>query len=86
MKNEKNKNYINRLSRIEGQIRGISTMIEEGRKYDDVVMQMLSVVSALKGLSSIMIKAHLTEEVLPNLSEKELENLEETLNWLDKVK
>lgn len=86
MKNEKNKNYINRLSRIEGQIRGISTMIEEGRKYDDVVMQMLSVVSALKGLSSTIIKAHLTEEVLPNLSEKELENLEETLNWLDKVK
>lgn len=86
MKNEKNKNYINRLSRIEGQIRGISTMIEDGRKYEDVVMQMLSVVSALKGLSSTIVKTHLLEEVLPNLNEKELENVEETLNWLDKVK
>lgn len=83
---EEKKNYIHRLSRIEGQIRGISQMIEEDRAYDDVVMQMLSAVNALKGLSAQMVKAHLKNNVLPNLSDKEMEAVEENLNWLDKVK
>lgn len=82
---EEKKNYIHRLSRIEGQMRGISQMIEENRAYDDVVMQMLSAINALKGLSTQMVKTHLKNNVLPNLSEKEFESVEETLNWLDKV-
>ena len=83
---EEKKNLMHRLSRIEGQIRGISQMIDENRAYDDVVMQMLSAVNALKGLSNHMVKAHLTDNVLPKLTEKQAEAMEETLNWLDKVK
>lgn len=83
---EEKKNLVHRLSRIEGQIRGISQMIEDNRSYDDVVMQVLSAVNALKGISNHMIKEHLTEDVLPKLNDKQAEAMEEALNWLDKVK
>lgn len=82
---EEKKNIIHRLSRIEGQVRGISQMIEEDRAYDDVVMQMLSAVNALKGLSNHMIQEHIID-ILPKLNSEQAEAFEESLGWLDKVK
>lgn len=50
---------LNRLSRVEGQIRGIAKMVEEGRYCIDVLTQLHAVRAALSGIETQMLKDHL---------------------------
>ena len=56
---EKKQNMINRLKRIEGQVRGISKMIENDIYCDDILNQFASVESALNGVKKILLESHL---------------------------
>ncbi|MFC3694950.1 metal-sensitive transcriptional regulator [Chenggangzhangella methanolivorans] len=47
-----------RLSRIEGQVRGIARMLEEGRYCIDVVTQISAVRAALKRVEEEILKDH----------------------------
>ena len=51
----------NRLSRIEGQVRGIAKMIDEDRYCIDVLTQLQAVRSALARVESEMLKNHLNQ-------------------------
>lgn len=44
---EQRKRIINRLKRLEGQIRGLQTMIESGKECDDILTQIMAAKSAL---------------------------------------
>jgi len=48
-----------RLRRIEGQIRGIHKMVEEGRYCADILTQIASVQEALRGVSKLLMRNHL---------------------------
>ena len=48
-----------RLNRIEGQVRGVSRMIEEGRYCIDVLTQLQAVRAALVKVETEMLKDHL---------------------------
>ena len=48
-----------RLSRIEGQIRGISKMLENGRACEDVVTQLMAVRSGVDTVGALMLDVHL---------------------------
>ncbi len=50
---------LNRLSRIEGQVRGISKMVADGRYCIDVLTQLRAVRAALAKVESNMLKDHL---------------------------
>ena len=50
---------LNRLNRVEGQIRGIARMVEEGRYCIDVLTQLHAVRAALSGIETLMLKDHL---------------------------
>jgi DNA-binding FrmR family transcriptional regulator len=50
---------LNRLSRIEGQVRGIARMVEADRYCIDVLTQLQAVHAALSKVESEMLKAHL---------------------------
>jgi DNA-binding FrmR family transcriptional regulator len=50
---------INRLSRIEGQVRGIARMVEEDRYCIDVLTQLQAVRAALSRVETEMLKDHL---------------------------
>jgi DNA-binding FrmR family transcriptional regulator len=50
---------INRLSRIEGQVRGVAKMIEEGRYCLDVLTQLRAVRAALVRVETNLLKEHL---------------------------
>ncbi|NER49687.1 MAG: metal-sensitive transcriptional regulator [Symploca sp. SIO1B1] len=52
---------INRLSRIEGHIRGIKTMVKESRPCPDVLVQIAAVRGALDRVSRIILDEHLTQ-------------------------
>ncbi len=50
---------LNRLSRVEGHVRGIAKMVEEDRYCIDVLTQIQAVRAALAKVESEMLKAHL---------------------------
>ncbi|QGZ95677.1 metal-sensitive transcriptional regulator [Terricaulis silvestris] len=50
---------VNRLRRIEGQVRGLSGMIEDGRYCIDVLTQLRAARAALNRVETIMLKEHL---------------------------
>ncbi len=59
MKRENKDKLINRLSRIEGQVRGVARMVEEDRYCIDVLTQLQAVRAALSRVESEMLKDHL---------------------------
>ncbi len=52
---------VNRLSRIEGHIRGIKTMVQESRPCPDVLVQIAAVRGALDRVARIILDEHLSE-------------------------
>ena len=50
---------LRRLSRIEGQIRGIQRMVEEDRYCADILMQVSSVQEALRAVARALMRNHL---------------------------
>jgi DNA-binding FrmR family transcriptional regulator len=54
-----NDGLINRLNRIEGQVRGIRGMVEEKRYCIDVLTQLQAVRAALTRVETEMLKTHL---------------------------
>jgi len=50
---------IKRLARIEGQVRGVGRMVEDGRYCIDVVRQVQAIKAALGGLETIILDDHL---------------------------
>lgn len=47
-----------RLRRIEGQIRGIQRMVEEGRDCREVVNQVVAVKAALSSLNAVVLECY----------------------------
>jgi CsoR family transcriptional regulator, copper-sensing transcriptional repressor len=50
---------LTRLKRIEGQIRGLQRMVDEGRYCVDILTQVSSVQEALRGVSKLLMQNHL---------------------------
>ena len=59
MKRENKPRLLNRLNRIQGQVRGISRMVEDDRYCIDVLTQVQAVRAALARVESEMLKDHL---------------------------
>jgi DNA-binding FrmR family transcriptional regulator len=59
VKHDHKPKLLTRLSRIAGQVRGISRMIEEGRYCVDVLTQLQAVRAALVRVETEMLKDHL---------------------------
>ena len=56
---EERKALINRLSRIEGQIRGVRGMLEKDAYCTDVLMQVSAVTAALNSFSKELLASHI---------------------------
>jgi DNA-binding FrmR family transcriptional regulator len=50
---------VNRLKRIEGQVRGLIRMVEEDRECEDILIQISSAKSALHKTGQIILEDHL---------------------------
>lgn len=55
---EEKKKVINRLKRIEGQVRGLEKMIEEDRYCVDILIQLSAVEAALKKVGLSLLERH----------------------------
>jgi DNA-binding FrmR family transcriptional regulator len=59
MERENKPRLLNRLSRIEGQIRGVARMVEDDRYCIDVLTQVQAVRAALAKVETEMLREHL---------------------------
>ncbi len=78
---EENKKLLDRLARIEGQVRGLRKMLEDQRCCEDVLTQLLAARSGLESASLLILNRHLEDCVLNNASidPGAMEQLRETL-------
>jgi CsoR family transcriptional regulator, copper-sensing transcriptional repressor len=58
MRNEVKASCLKRLSRIEGQVRGLARMVEADRYCLDVVTQVSAIRAALRGVEEEILKDH----------------------------
>ena len=59
MKRENKPQLLNRLRRVEGQVRGVARMLEEDRYCIDVLTQLQAIRAALTRVETQMLKDHL---------------------------
>jgi len=60
MKREK-KEVLLRLKRIEGQLRGLQRMVDEGVPCADILTQVAAVTAAIKKVGIVMVKTYMEE-------------------------
>jgi DNA-binding FrmR family transcriptional regulator len=60
MERENKPKLLNRLSRIEGQVRGVARMVEDGRYCIDILTQVQAVRAALARVETEMLNDHLS--------------------------
>lgn len=82
---EERKKLINRLSRIEGQIRGIRNMVESDAYCADILTQCAAVNAAVNAFNRELIDHHLHGCVARDLREGKEEVLDELAQTLHKL-
>lgn len=65
---------VRRLKVIEGQVRGIQKMMEQGRDCESVIMQLGAVRSAIEGVGALMLRNYM-DFCFYRSSEPNLDNL-----------
>ena len=78
-KHQYNEAVLSRLSRIEGQIRGIKAMVQDGRECEDIFMQISAVRSAITNVSLFIVEDHIEHCVRSGI---ESGDVQETLDSL----
>ena len=53
------RDMINRLSRIEGQVRGIKRMVENDAYCPDILVQSAAVTAAMKSFNKVLLEDHI---------------------------
>ncbi len=76
---------MNRLNRIEGQIRGIKGMLERDAYCTDIIMQVSAVSSALNSFNRELLNSHIKTCVIDDIKNDNNDTVEELLNTLGKL-
>ncbi len=79
------KDLLNRLSRIEGQVRGIKGMVEKDAYCTDILMQVAAVNAALNSFGRVLLENHIKTCVITDIKEGREETVEELLSILQKL-
>jgi DNA-binding FrmR family transcriptional regulator len=79
------KDLINRLSRIEGQVRGIKGMVEKDAYCIDILTQVSAITAALNGFSKELLANHIRTCVTEDIKEGNTEITEELIKTLHKL-
>ncbi len=79
------KSLINRLNRIEGQIRGIKRMVESDSYCTDILMQVSAANAALNAFSRNLLYTHIRTCVADDIKNGDGETIEELISTLQKL-
>ena len=79
------KDLMNRLNRIEGQIRGIKRMLEEDAYCIDIINQVSAANCALNSFTKVILANHIKSCVAEDVKEGSEEKLDELVKTLQKL-
>lgn len=79
------KDLLNRLKRIEGQVRGVEGMLEKGAYCTDILIQVSAITSALNSFNKELLSNHMKTCVASNIREGNDEVIDELLDTLKKL-
>lgn len=82
---EQKKSMLNRLKRIEGQIRGIQSMIESDAYCNDILIQSSAVVAAMNAFNREMLKSHIEGCVVRDIRNGDYEVIDELVSTIQKL-
>lgn len=75
----------NRLSRIEGQIRGISGMVDSDAYCVDILTQVSAVQAAISSFASVLLSQHITGCVVDDIKNGKLDSADELSKIVEKL-
>ena len=79
------KDLLNRLSRIEGQVRGIKRMVEEDTYCTDILIQVSAVNAALNSFNKALLANHIRTCVAEDIRAGKEETIDELVATLEKL-
>jgi DNA-binding FrmR family transcriptional regulator len=93
---EAKERLIQRLKRIEGQVRGVQGMLAEERDCHEIMQQLVAIHSAVQGASRVFLQDYATEclvdldegihpQDISNLREKRAKIVQDMIALLDKA-
>ena len=82
---EEQKALINRLNRIEGQIRGIKRMLEEDAYCTDIITQVAAANAALNSFNKELLSTHIKTCVTDDIKAGKTETVDDLLKTLQKL-
>ena len=82
---EQKKSLLNRLKRLEGQIRGLEKMIEEDAYCNDILQQSMSASSAMDGFNQELLGYHVKGCVTEGIKNGNEEIVDELLKTVRKL-
>ncbi len=77
---DEKKLIINRLNRINGQIKGISKMVENDAYCNDILIQLSAVENSIKSLSTHVLESHLYNCVPRDLENGDFDTIDELIS------
>jgi len=80
-----NRDLVIRLNRIEGQVRGIKSMIERNVYCDDILTQLASAQSALNSVTKILLESHMKTCIAERIREGDEDAINEFIKTLGRI-
>jgi len=75
---------VHRLKRIEGQVRGVQTMVNEDRQCREILQQLTAIRSAVMSVSTVVLENYMTDCLL-NLDDKSVQERQELMDDMIKL-
>ena len=82
---EEYKSLINRLNRIEGQVRGVKGMVERDAYCVDIITQVAAITAALNAFNKELMGNHIRTCVTEDLKNGKTETAEELVEVLQRL-
>lgn len=79
------KELMNRLKRIEGQVRGIQGMLEEERYCVDILTQVMAVQSALNSFNKMLLANHIKTCVVEDIQNGQEDAVDELCTTIQRL-
>ena len=76
---------MNRLNRIEGQLRGIKGMVENDAYCPDILIQVSAATAALNSFNKVLLANHIESCVVDDLKEEKEGTVQELVTVLQKL-
>ena len=82
---DERRDLMNRLKRIEGQVRGLQRMLDEDAYCPDILTQASAVNSALNSFCRVLLASHIRTRVSADIRAGREETVDELMDTLQKL-